>query len=101
MNYNLHTAKCEGVNGHYDELFFFFFFFFLGLHLQHMEVPRQGVESELHLPATATATATAAPDLSHICDLHCSPWQCQILIPLSKARDETCNVMDAGQLLTR
>ena len=26
---------------------FFFFFFFLGLHLQHREVPRLGVESEL------------------------------------------------------
>ena len=26
---------------------FFFFLFFLGLHLQHMEVPRLGVESEL------------------------------------------------------
>ena len=28
-------------------LLFFFFFAFLGLHLQHMEVPRLGVESEL------------------------------------------------------
>ena len=28
---------------------FFFFFFFLGPHLQHMDVPRLGVESELHL----------------------------------------------------
>ena len=27
--------------------FFFFFFFFLGLHLQHVEVPRLGVELEL------------------------------------------------------
>ena len=33
-------------------------FFFLGLYLQHMEVPRLGVELELHLPAYATATAT-------------------------------------------
>ena len=32
------------------------FCFFLGLHLQHMEVPRLGVESELQLPAYATAT---------------------------------------------
>ena len=29
---------------------------FLGLHLQHMEVPRLGVESELQLPAYTTAT---------------------------------------------
>ena len=35
---------------------FFSFFFFLGLHQQHMEVPRLGVESELQLSAYATAT---------------------------------------------
>ena len=29
------------------ETLFFFFFSFLGLHLQHMEVPGLGVESEL------------------------------------------------------
>ena len=33
--------------------------------------------------------ATATPDPSHICDLHHSPRQCQILNPLSKARDRT------------
>ena len=37
----------------------------------------------------AYATATAIPDLSHICDLHHSSWQCWILKPLSKARDQT------------
>ena len=31
----------------------------------------------------------AAGDLYHICDLHCSLWQCQILNPLSKDRDQT------------
>ena len=36
----------------------FYFFVFLGPHLQYMEVPRLGVESELQLPAYATATAT-------------------------------------------
>ena len=40
--------------------FFFFFFFFLSLgpHLQPLEVPRLGVESELQLPVCATAIAT-------------------------------------------
>ena len=66
-----------------------FCFFFLGPHLQHMEVPRLGVESELPLLATATATATATPDLSHVCDLPHSPRQCQILNPLRKAEDGT------------
>ena len=44
---------------------FFSFFFFLGSYLQHTEVPRLGVHSELQLPAYATAT----PVPSHICDL--------------------------------
>ena len=66
-----------------------FFFFFLGPHLWHMEVPRLGVELELQLQALATAMAT--PDLRHICDL-CRSFlqQCQILNPLSEARDQDC-----------
>ena len=38
-----------------------FFFCFLGLHLQHMEVPRLGVKLELQLPAYTTATAMQDP----------------------------------------
>ena len=64
---------------------FFFVFAFLGPHLRHMEVPRLGVESELQLSAYTTATATWDP--SHICDLHHSSQQCQILNPQSQARD--------------
>ena len=56
-----------------------------------MEVPRLGVQSELLLLAYARATAT--PDPSCVCDLHHSLWQCQILNPLSKARDQICNLM--------
>ena len=62
-----------------------FFVFFLGWHLQHMEVPGIGVESDLWLPAY---TATPTQDLSHICNLHCSSWH-QIPDPLSEARDQT------------
>ena len=55
----------------------FFFFFFLGLHLQHMEVPRLGdqtgaaaaslhhchgnARSNMHLPAYTTVRAMQAP----------------------------------------
>ena len=59
--------------------------------MQHMEVPRLGVESELQLPAYTIATATRDP--SCVCDLHHSSWQCWILNPLSEARDQTCNLM--------
>ena len=56
-----------------------------------MEVPRLEVELELQLLAYTTATATQ--DLSHVCDLHRSSWQHQILNPLSEARDQTRNLM--------
>ena len=59
-----------------------------------MEVSRLGVELELQLPAFAIATATQDP--GHICDLHHSSQQCQILNPLSKARDQTCVLMDTS-----
>ena len=74
-----------------------YFFVFLGPHLQHMEVRRLvGVKPELQLPAYATATAT--PDPSWIFKLHHSSRQCQILNPLSEARDRTCVLMDASQI---
>ena len=49
-----------------------------------MEVPRLGVELQLQL--LAYATATVMWDLSRVCNLHHSKWQCQIVNPLSEAR---------------
>ena len=72
---------------------------FLGPHPWHMEVPRLGVESDLQLWAYATATATQDP--SHICDLHHSSWQHQILNPLGKARDQTRILMDTNWIRFR
>ena len=46
---------------------------------------------KLQLPAHTTATAT--PDPSHICNLHHSSWQRQILNPLSEAWDRTRNLV--------
>ena len=65
--------------------FVLFRFCFFRAAPQHMEVPRLGVESELQMPAYAAATVMWDP--SHICDLYHNSWQCQILNPLSKARD--------------
>ena len=56
---------------------FFFFFGFLGPHLQHMEVPGLGVESELQRLAFTTAKTTQDP--SRICSLHHSSQQQEIL----------------------
>ena len=61
-----------------------------------MEVPRLGVEEGLQLPAYTTATAV--PDLSQDMDLPHHSWRCQILNPLSKARDRTHVLMDTGQI---
>ena len=71
-------------------------FIFLGLNLQHMEVPRIGVESELQLPAYTTATAMSG--LSHFCKLQHSSWHYWILNPLSKAVDQTHILMDTSQV---
>ena len=57
---------------------------FLGLHLQPLDVPGLGVESELQLPAYVTATAVR--DRSLICGLHHSSRQHQTLNPRREAR---------------
>ena len=56
-------------------------FVFLGTHLQNMEVPRVGVKLELWIWATSVTYAT---------------WQYFIPNPLSKARDQTCVLMDTS-----
>ena len=76
--------------------FIFYFFIFLEAHSRHMEVPRLGVQLELEPLAYARATATWDP--SYVCDLHRSSQQCQILNPLSEARDQTCFLMDASRV---
>ena len=85
--------------------FFFFFFWhlfiylFLGLNSWHMEVPRLGVEWELQLPAYTIATAMQDP--SHVCDLHHSLQQHEILNPLREARDRTYILMDLVGFINR
>ena len=76
---------------------FNFLFVFLGLHLQHMEVPRLAVDLELQPPAYATATA--AQDPSRVFDLHHSSRQRRIPNPLIEAReDETHILMDTSRI---
>ena len=104
-----HTASCHIHHGLWSSLellrsfseeeilsLLFFFFVFLGLYPWHVEVPRLGVQLERQVPAYTSVTATQ--DLSHVCNLHHSSWQRWILIPLSKARDWTCVLMDMSQV---
>ena len=73
------------------------FYVFLGLHLRHGGSQVRGLIGAAAV-ATATATATATQDLSLIYDLYHSLWQCQILNPLTKARDGTHILMDTSQV---
>ena len=61
-----------------------------------MEIPSLGVQMELQLLAYTTATATL--DLSLIFNLHHSLWQCQILNPLSEARDRAHILIGTSQV---
>ena len=61
-----------------------------------MEVPRLGGELELQLLAHVTARAMQNP--SHICNLHHSSQQYQIINPLTEARDQTHIFMDTSQV---
>ena len=38
---------------------------------------------------------------SHVCNLHHSSWQCRVLNPLNKARDQACNFMVTSQICFR
>ena len=74
-------------------------FLFLGLHPQHMEVPRLRVELELRLLAYATFPATGEP--SRVCDLHHSFLLLFFLNPLSEARDRIRVLLDTSQIRFR
>ena len=61
-----------------------------------MDILRLGFELELELLAYTTAIATQ--DVSHVCDLHHSSWQRQILTPLIEARDGILVLMNTSQI---
>ena len=57
------------------------------------------VRGRIRAAAVAYTTATAMQDPSHILDLHLSSQHCQILNPLSKAKDGTRILMDTSLVL--
>ena len=67
-----------------DLLFFFFFLLFRATLVAYRS---SQARSPIGTAAACHTTVTAVLDLSHICDLHHILQQCQILNPLSKARD--------------
>ena len=94
----------------------FFFLVFLGLYLRHMEVPRLwslAAHSEVAVPRPQwfiRIGPIVAARLHHshsnvgsnrICDPYHSSCQLWILNPLSKAKDQTCILMDTSQICFR
>ena len=73
------------------QIFFFFFCLFRAALVAHGDSQARGLIGAV-LPTYARATAM--PDQSHVCDLHHSSQQHWILNPLSKARDQTQDLMD-------
>ena len=74
-------------------IFTHFFFFFFGL---FRATPGSYGSFQARSQIRAYITATAMQDLSRICNLHHSSQQCQILNPLSEARDRTSVLMDTS-----
>ena len=50
--------------------------------------------------ALAKADSYSNTESKPVCNLHHSSWQCRILNPLSKARDQTYILMDISQVTT-
>ena len=86
----------------YPSLFFYFLFIFIFLHFRATPAAYgscfQTRSQKLEQQQLTYATVTAMQDLSRVCDLHHSLWQCQILNPLSKTRDQTCILMETSQV---
>ena len=75
----------------YQVLFFFFFLSFV--FFRATPTAHAGSQARGPIGVTAYARATATPDPSRVCDLHHSSRQRRIFNPLSKARDQTRNLM--------
>ena len=75
-------------------IFLSLFFFKLRLYLWHVEVSGLEIELELRLLAYTTATQ----DLSCICNLNHSSWKLWILSQMSKARYQTCFLMNNSRI---
>ena len=91
LSYSLHLGK---------ELPFVLFFFFFFLPYRATPMANGGSQARGWIGAAAAGLrhSIATRGLSHVCDLHHSSWQCQILNLLSETRDRTRILMDTSQL---
>ena len=73
-----------------------FFFLFRGTTVAYGS---SQARNQIEAAAAGLCHSSATSDLSHICNLHCSLWQHQILNPLSEARHQTHILMDTSRFL--
>ena len=85
----LFVCFCFPPPGAFILYYFYFLFYFFLFTAASVAYGGSKASSLIGAAAGAYATAMATVDLSHICDLCCSLWQCWILNPLSKARNWT------------
>ena len=87
----MHTESQFMQNSLYFYFYFFVFLPFLGL----VPTAYRGSHARglIGAVALAYARARATWDPSYVCNLRHSSWQRRIFNPLSKARDQTCNLM--------
>ena len=84
-----------GLSFLYYFIYYYYYYYYYCL-LRTTPMVYEGTQARAWIGAVA---ATAAPDPSHICELHHnSPWQHQILKPLSEAKDWTCIFMGTTQV---
>ena len=77
---------------------FLLFFLFLLFRAAPTVYGDSQARGQIGATAASLPTATATQDPSHIYDLHHNSWQCQVLNPLSEARDRTHNLMVPSQI---
>ena len=80
------------------KFFFFFFFFFLFCLKTPMAYGSSQVTGRIGAIAAGLCHSPTAWDLSHVGSLQHSSWQHQIPDPLSKARNQTCVLIDTSQI---
>ena len=90
------SSRCHGLRAQsHKTLPSTLFYFFRAAHVAHGSSCAGGW---IRASPGVYATAIATLDLKCIMSLHRSLWQCQILNPLSEARDQPCILMVSGQI---
>ena len=80
------------------QVFLFLFFFFLFCLKTPMAYGSSQVTGRIGAIAAGLCHSPTAWDLSHVGSLQHSSWQHQIPDPLSKARNQTCILMDTSRI---